>query len=112
MFESVTRLGLVASPGREDMQRSTAFLYCEQCARTTQHLSVKNTMSVTAVSRSSVYFWMKRGWIHWRTLPGGHRLICRDGLSQPGMIASAEDLSGEPDSRLEASQPKRALSGD
>jgi hypothetical protein len=28
------------------------------------------------ISRSTVYYWMVREWIHWQQLPNGRRVIC------------------------------------
>ncbi len=36
------------------------------------------------VSRSTIYYWMDRGWIHWRLLPSGRRVICMSSLSSSG----------------------------
>jgi predicted site-specific integrase-resolvase len=44
-------------------------------------LPIRNTIQVAGVSRSTVYYWMERAWIHWRELPSGRRVICQESLS-------------------------------
>lgn len=56
-------------------------LQCEQCKCPTQFLGVSRAVRLIAVSRSTIYYWMDRGWIHWRLLPSGRRVICLGSLS-------------------------------
>ena len=55
---------------------------CEQCGCTTQFLGTSRAVRLLGVSRSTIYYWMERNWIHWRLLPSGRRIICRASLSQ------------------------------
>jgi len=55
-------------------------LYCRACANATRHLDIKETMLLVAVGRHTVYRWMKRGSVHWTTLPCGLRVICEKSL--------------------------------
>jgi hypothetical protein len=61
----------------------TASFYCESCANTTQFVGISRAVRITAVSRSTIYNWMNRGWVHWRCLPSGRRVICLQSLSHP-----------------------------
>ncbi len=54
---------------------------CEECKCETQCLGVARAVRYLAVSRSTIYYWMGRGWIHWRLLPSGRRVICLESLS-------------------------------
>jgi len=56
---------------------------CDVCQREARFLSLQNSMRSAGVCRSTIYYWMERGWIHWRELPSGRRLICHNSLSRP-----------------------------
>ena len=55
--------------------------YCECCRKNTTFLTIKKTIEFALVSRSTLYYWMEREWIHWRALPSGRRVICQESLS-------------------------------
>ncbi len=58
---------------------------CEHCERLTQFVGVARVIRLTGVSRSTVYYWMEHGWIHWRVLPNRRRVICLGSLSRFGL---------------------------
>jgi len=62
--------------------------HCERCANNTRHLHIPDAAVLASVSRSTVYWWMRRGSIHWTTLPCEHRVICLESLNQIVGIAS------------------------
>jgi hypothetical protein len=66
-----------------------AYLFCENCRKETAFLPIYLTTKVAGVSRSTVYYWMSRGWIHWRELASGRRVICSDSLTRRPPIPSA-----------------------
>ena len=71
--------------------------FCQECGKETLHLRVTDAMRLIGrVSRSTIYFWMKRKWIHWRLLPNGHRIICRESLSRPVADGSTGDEGAVP----------------
>lgn len=45
-------------------------------------MPIRKTILMAQVSRSTVYYWMDRAWIHWRELPSGRRIICQESLSR------------------------------
>jgi predicted DNA-binding transcriptional regulator AlpA len=57
---------------------------CEHCGCVTQFVGTSRAVRLLGVSRSTIYYWMERGWIHWRLLPSGRRIICRSSLSRAG----------------------------
>jgi hypothetical protein len=57
--------------------------YCDCCRKETVFLSINKTIEFALVSRSTIYHWKDRDWIHWRELPSGRRVICQDSLSHP-----------------------------
>ena len=61
-----------------------ATFVCECCQKEVRFLPLRNAAVTAGVCRSTIYYWMERGWIHWRELPSGRRLICLDSLSRPG----------------------------
>jgi hypothetical protein len=57
--------------------------FCEQCSKQTEFLPVFKAVKTAGVSRSTIYYWMDRSWIHWRHLPSSRRVICVESLSRP-----------------------------
>ena len=55
--------------------------YCECCRKNTIFLTINKTIEFAVVSRSTIYYWMEREWIHWRARPSGRRVICQESLS-------------------------------
>ncbi len=62
----------------------TAVFYCEECQKETSFLPIHGVLQVIGISRSTVYYWMSHRWIHWKELPSGRRVICRESLSLRG----------------------------
>jgi hypothetical protein len=63
--------------------------YCDSCRKETVFLTINKTIEFAVVSRSTIYHWMDREWIHWRELPSGRRVICQDSLSHPARPGAA-----------------------
>ena len=63
--------------------------YCECCRKETVFLTINKTIEFAVVSRSTIYYWMEREWIHWRALPSGRRVICQESLTQSGRSSAA-----------------------
>lgn len=61
-----------------------AVFHCDICKRETQHVPIYVALTITGVSRSTIYYWMERGWVHWREVPSSRRYICTLSLSRPG----------------------------
>jgi predicted DNA-binding transcriptional regulator AlpA len=79
-----------------------ATFLCQHCRRETRFLSLQNAKTTAGVCRSTIYYWMERGWVHWRELPSGRRLICLDSLSRAGApLIGFDDVF-----RLDRSQPE------
>ncbi len=86
----------IAAQGREDElvqaeASSRLTFFCDRCGQATAHLCIADATAYIGVARSTVYSWMKRGLVHWRVLPGGHRLLCQGSLTH-SMEASLADL--------------------
>jgi len=62
---------------------------CEHCGCVTQFIGTARAVRLMGVSRSTIYYWMERGWIHWRLLPSGRRVICRAALSSGATPATS-----------------------
>jgi predicted site-specific integrase-resolvase len=77
-----------------------ATLYCESCGKETKFFPIRTIQQIAEVSRSTVYYWMDRAWIHWRELPSGRRIICHESLSHqarqmdPDSAIVAKNVSG------------------
>jgi len=56
--------------------------FCERCRKESKFLPIPFAVLLADVSRSTIYRWMDREWIHWRELPNGRRLICLESLIQ------------------------------
>ena len=59
----------------------TARFFCDHCKKETSFLPIQFAVALTGVSRSTMYYWMDRRWIHWRELPSRRRIICKESLS-------------------------------
>jgi hypothetical protein len=59
----------------------SARFFCEHCQKETHFLPIHFAVALTGVSRSTVYYWMDRRWVHWRELPSRRRVICKESLS-------------------------------
>ena len=57
---------------------------------------LQRAVQVVGVSRSTIYYWMERGWIHWREVPSGRRVICEASLSRDARKGSAEAMATAP----------------
>lgn len=62
---------------------SGPMFYCEHCKGPSQFVGISRVVRSIGVSRSTIYYWMERGWIHWRVLPSRRRVICLTSLSSP-----------------------------
>lgn len=69
--------------------RASTF-YCETCSKAARFLNPSRAADVAAVSRSTIYYWMRQGWVHWRVLPSKRRVICLESLSQANALESFE----------------------
>lgn len=56
-------------------------LFCPACRKQSPYLHIDSAVIVSGIPRRTLYRWMKRGWIHWRTLPNGQRLLCQECLT-------------------------------
>ncbi len=61
-------------------------LFCETCHQQTEFLQIYSATKLLGVSRSTIYYWINKNWIHWCVLPSGRRLICRNSLTMPGYM--------------------------
>jgi hypothetical protein len=59
-----------------------ANFFCEHCQKETKFHPIHTIQQIAGVSRSTVYYWMDREWIHWQELPSGRRVICRESLNR------------------------------
>jgi predicted site-specific integrase-resolvase len=82
MFETLTHSSADTEERVGRKHPSSVILYCRLCSDTTQHLDVTDAASLLAVSRYTVYRWMKRNSIHWASLPCGIRVVCEKSLSE------------------------------
>lgn len=63
---------------------------CKHCRKETKFLPIHTATQVAGVSRSTIYYWMDHGWIHWRELPSGRRVICQESLSHQARSLDAD----------------------
>lgn len=60
----------------------SANFFCEPCRREQAFIPVDFAAALASVSRRTIYRWMDRGWLHWRTAANGRRLICLQSLTE------------------------------
>jgi hypothetical protein len=74
-----------------------ATFFCQDCKKETKFLPIHFAATVSAVSRRTIYDWMEHGWVHWRKLPSGRRVICEQSLShhvQPEAYPATREKQG------------------
>ena len=74
----------------------TARFFCDHCKKETSFLPIQFAVALTGVSRSTMYYWMDRRWIHWRELPSRRRIICKESLSHAVEPAITNSLPVRP----------------
>ncbi len=60
---------------------NTCYFYCEQCKKERHFVPLHRAFKFAGVSRSTMYYWIDKQWVHWRELPSGRRIICEESLS-------------------------------
>ena len=60
-----------------------ARFFCEGCQKESNFLPIYTVTKIAGVSRSTIYYWLERGWVHWLQLPSGRRVICEASLTRP-----------------------------
>jgi hypothetical protein len=60
-----------------------ARLFCENCHKEANFLPIYMVTKIAGVSRSTIYYWLEHGWVHWLELPSGRRVICEASLTRP-----------------------------
>jgi hypothetical protein len=74
--------------------------FCESCQKESNFLPIYMAQRVAGVSRSTIYYWLEHGWVHYLVLPSGRRVICEASL--------AHSASSRSDLALDASPPKES----
>jgi len=73
--------------------------FCDKCGRMKELVTIRTTLVLTEVSRSTLYYWMKKDWVHWLNIPSGRRVICRDSLFQisgsPEVLNPQDTIEGK-----------------
>lgn len=54
--------------------------YCKRCEKETHFVPLHRVRSLTGVSRSTIYYWIDKEWVHWVELPSGRKLLCKESL--------------------------------
>lgn len=72
-----------------------ARLFCERCKAEAQFVSVTTASNMLDVCRSTIYYWIDHGWVHWYELPSGRRLLCMCSLARTDYHNRAMPASSE-----------------
>lgn len=70
----------------------TARFFCQQCERETRFLPLYLARRYAGVSRTTLYYWIRRDWVHYRRLASGRRVVCQESLSRQGESTSTETV--------------------
>jgi predicted DNA-binding transcriptional regulator AlpA len=70
--------------------------FCEHCQKETRFIPIYYALALTGRSRPTLYYWMKRSWVHWIEEPSGRRLICEQGLIRKARSLGTEAPNGRP----------------
>jgi hypothetical protein len=67
-----------------------ASFFCRHCHKKSKFVPVHFALVLAGVSRSTIYYWMEQGWVHWVELPSGRRVICKNSLHrEPNALDAA-----------------------
>lgn len=72
-------------------ERPMLTLFCNKCHKETLHVRFQRAREIAGVSRSTLYYWLNKEWIHWKELPSGRKLVCQDSLIRDGRDAAKEE---------------------
>ena len=61
-----------------------ATLFCMDCRKELEFFTIGRAQRVADVCRSTIYYWIHKGWVHSSQLPSGRRMICRASLMGAG----------------------------
>jgi hypothetical protein len=56
--------------------------FCQECKKETHFIPIHRAMTIAGVSRSTVYYWIDKRWVHWMHLPSQRRVICAESLKR------------------------------
>ena len=82
----------VSLPAQTPALPASAF-HCDLCQKPARFLSPSRAAVLAAVSRSTIYYWMRHGWVHWRLLPSQRRVICMESLSRASALGVQAERS-------------------
>lgn len=57
-----------------------AHCYCDKCETERDLVPIHKAIFLAGVSRSTIYYWIDKGWVHWKELASGRRVICMESL--------------------------------
>jgi hypothetical protein len=75
------------------LQLPSARFFCEACGRETRFLPMHVARGIAGVSRTTMYYWIQRDWVHCRELASGRRVVCQESLSRPTPKRDCESLT-------------------
>lgn len=84
-----------------------ATFFCELCQKGAALLPIYTATKAVGVSRSTIYYWMDHGWVHWLELPSGRRVICALSLTRQPCILTPTILRPEVSNSVQPSKLTR-----
>jgi hypothetical protein len=57
-----------------------SYFYCDHCGKETHFVPIHRAIVITGVSRSTIYYWIDKEWVHWVPLPSNRKVICEESL--------------------------------
>jgi hypothetical protein len=69
-----------------------ARFFCQECGRETRFLRMYVARSFAGVSRTTMYYWIQRDWVHTRELASGVRVVCQESLSRSTPKGKCDNL--------------------
>jgi hypothetical protein len=100
-FASLVESRLLGNSTMPPRRLLGTFFFCERCQKETKFMPIHFAIEEIGVSRTTMYYWMRRDLVHWLELPSGRPMICRQSLmQQPHKTESALPTSeGKPDKK-------------
>lgn len=81
---------------------------CGVCGQDADFVPIYLAAKIAAVSRSTMYYWIEKKWVHWCELASGRKIICRNSLVRdlpkkpepvPGSSAASRPVQQQRSSR-------------
>ena len=69
--------------------------FCDECGTPREFVAIHKAQQIAGVSRSSIYHWIEKRWVHRRKIASGRTVICAESLAPRIAPVKARAASAE-----------------